>query len=53
MALGKQQGSAAAAGTLGQYPITTTFAFVVLAALIGLAVLRHLFGSIRLDLGTR
>lgn len=33
--------------------ISTAFAFTVLAALIGLIVLRHLFGSIRLEVGAR
>ena len=35
------------------YPITRTFAVVVLAALVLLAILRHLFGSVRLEAGVR
>jgi hypothetical protein len=34
-------------------PISKAFAFVVLAALLGLLVLRHLFGSIRVEGGVR
>lgn len=35
------------------YPITRTFAGVILAALLLLVVLRHLFGSVRLEAGVR
>jgi hypothetical protein len=35
------------------YPISRGFALVILLALIGLVVLRHLFGSVRLEVGTR
>jgi hypothetical protein len=35
------------------YPITRAFALTVLAALAILIVLRHLFGSIRVDVGAR
>lgn len=35
------------------YPIARGFALAILAALIGLIVLRHLFGSVRLEVGTR
>lgn len=35
------------------YPISRGFALVVLAALLALVVLRHLFGSVRLEVGTR
>lgn len=35
------------------YPIARSFALVVLAALIVLVVLRHLFGSVRVEVGTR
>ncbi len=35
------------------YPIARTFAGVVLVALIALIILRHLFGSIRLEVGAR
>jgi hypothetical protein len=34
-------------------PIARSFALTVLAALIILVVLRHLFGSIRVEVGTR
>jgi hypothetical protein len=33
--------------------ITTTFVIVVLAALLGLFLLRHFFGDIRLDAGVK
>lgn len=35
------------------YPISRGFAAVVLVALLLLIVLRHLFGSVRLEVGTR
>ena len=35
------------------FPISRGFALVVLLALLGLVVLRHLFGSVRLEVGTR
>ena len=35
------------------YPITRTFAATVLAALLILIVLRHLFGSVRIEGGVR
>ncbi len=35
------------------YPISRTFAFTILAALLILIVLRHLFGSVRLEVGAR
>jgi len=35
------------------YPITRAFALTVLAALVLLVILRHLFGSIRVEVGTR
>lgn len=41
--------TASAAG----FPIARSFAVVVLFALIILVVLRHLFGSIRVEVGTR
>lgn len=34
-------------------PISKAFAFTVLAALLGLLLLRHLFGSIRVEGGVR
>lgn len=43
-------GSSAAAHT---YPIARSFAGVVLLALIALIVLRHLFGSVRVEVGAR
>lgn len=42
-------GSTSASG----YPISRTFAYTILASLVGLAVLRHLFGSVRLEAGVR
>ena len=42
------------AGTSGyQLPITRGVAVTVLAALLGLIILRQLFGSIRVEAGTR
>jgi hypothetical protein len=35
------------------FPIARSFAGVILVALIVLIVLRHLFGSIRLEVGAR
>jgi hypothetical protein len=35
------------------YPITRTFAATVLVALLLLVVLRHLFGSVRVEAGVR
>lgn len=35
------------------YPISRGFAAVVLLALLGLVILRHLFGSVRLEVGAR
>ena len=37
----------------GKYPIAYGFAGLALLALLALAVLRHLFGSVRIDIGTR
>lgn len=36
-----------------QQPIARSFAIVVLVALAALVLLRHLFGSIRLEVGAR
>jgi hypothetical protein len=38
---------------LASQPTTVAFAMVVLVALIILALLRHLFGSVRVEAGTR
>jgi hypothetical protein len=35
------------------FPIARSFAGVILLALIALIILRHLFGSIRLEVGAR
>jgi hypothetical protein len=35
------------------YPITRAFALTVLAALILLIILRHVFGSLTVDVGTK
>lgn len=43
-------GSQAAAHT---YPIARAFALTVLGAIILLLILRHLFGSIRVEVGTK
>lgn len=36
-----------------QYPIARSFALVLLGAVLLLVVLRHLFGAVRLEVGTR
>lgn len=38
---------------LGDFPIAKGFAGTVLIALLILIVLRHLFGSVRLEVGSR
>jgi hypothetical protein len=38
---------------IGQVPITVGFALVVLAALLALALLRHLFASVSVAAGTK
>ena len=38
---------------LAKQPTTVAFAMVILFALLALALLRHLFGSIRVEAGTR
>ncbi len=53
MALSGFRDPGSASSSASQYPITRTFAVVVLAALLILVVLRHLFGSIRLEVGAR
>jgi hypothetical protein len=35
------------------YPIARAFALTLLFALVALIVLRHLFGSVRVEVGTR
>lgn len=45
--------NAGATASASGFPITRSFALTVLAALIILVVLRHLFGSIRVEVGTR
>lgn len=52
MALGSRNPNAAAA-TAASQPIARAFALTVLAALVILIVLRHVFGSIRLEVGAR
>lgn len=44
--------NAGAPSASGQ-PIARSFAFVVLAALAVLILMRHLFGAIRVEVGTR
>jgi hypothetical protein len=54
MATGVRDPSVASGGTgLTGRPIATGFAFTVLVALGLLIILRHLFGSIRLEVGAR
>lgn len=49
----KQNSSPAPGGTSSKYPIAYAFAGIALAALLLLALLRHFFGSIRVEAGTR
>ena len=52
MALGQPaKGSKQSGG--GTYPIAKAFAITILVALLALGILRHLFGSIRVEVGTR
>jgi hypothetical protein len=37
--------------SVGAYPVATSFGLLVLAALIGLAVLRHFAGTISVQVG--
>ena len=48
-----QNGAAGAFSHIGQVPITVGFALVVLAALLALALLRHLFASVSVSAGTK
>lgn len=48
-----QQRDPSASLSASGYPISRSFAFTILAALFILALLRHLFGSVRLEVGTR
>jgi hypothetical protein len=43
----------ASAWGLSQHPTVWTFAMVVLFAVLALALLRHFFGSIKVDFGTK
>lgn len=52
MALNERNPGGASASA-GSYPIARSFAGVVLLALIALIILRHLFGSIRVEVGAR
>lgn len=45
-----QTGSGQAAHT---YPVTRAFALTVLVALVLLIILRHIFGSLSAEIGTR
>jgi hypothetical protein len=45
--------AAGGAWGLPEHPTVWTFAGVILFALIVLALLRHFFGSIKVDLGTK
>lgn len=47
------QRNPSAVSTAADYPISRTFALTILGALLLLVVLRHLFGSVRLEVGTR
>jgi hypothetical protein len=40
-------------GAAHTYPISRCFALTVLAALVILAILRHLFGSVSVQVGTK
>ncbi len=49
----KSSKGSSAAGLFTTEPVPVVFAFVILAALIILALLRHFFGAIRLEAGTK
>lgn len=53
MALNERNPGGGGASAAHTYPIARSFAGVVLLALIALIVLRHLFGSIRVEVGAR
>ena len=53
MALGFQRDPSGDTASAHQYPIARSFALVVLVALLALVVLRHLFGSVRVEVGAR
>jgi hypothetical protein len=42
-----------ASSSASGYPISRSFALTILAALVFLAIMRHLFGSVRLEAGVR
>jgi len=45
--------SSSSAWGLTSHPTVWTFAMVIAAAVLALALLRHLFGSIRVEAGTK
>ena len=51
MALGNKPARPSGSGT--SYPIARAFAFTVVLAVLVLLILRHLFGAIRVEVGTR
>lgn len=50
MALGQNKSQSSGSGT---FPIARGFAFTVVLAVFVLLILRHLFGAIRVEVGTR
>ena len=53
MSLRDPNGGQGGTSPLTSHPIATGFASVVLLALVLLIALRHLFGSVRLEVGAR
>lgn len=51
--MARSQSGGDSAWGLTDHPTVWTFAMVILGAVIVLALLRHLFGSIRVEAGTR
>jgi hypothetical protein len=53
MAFGSRDPNAGSTTSASGYPISRSLGLVILAALAVLIVMRHLFGSIRVEVGTR
>lgn len=53
MAYGKGKNAAEGAWGLTSHPTVWSFAMIILLAVIALALLRHLFGSITVSAGTK
>jgi len=53
MALTSRDPNASGSGAAHTYPIARSFALTVLLSLVALFVLRHLFGSVRVEVGAK